>query len=166
MSASDDPRGPGPEPEVRARRRTGLWVRLGLVLLLVVLVTVVHRSASVSRTLPPGRWGQTIACLEHDQSERITDVQTGAVPTGHTTAVTATRIQRSVTLAEVRDAASAAAARAIVTGNRFGELSRADYRTAGPIVWAFAANEGDPPQISANAGERQLIDFCAEHPRR
>jgi hypothetical protein len=161
-----DPRDPAPDPRVRTRRRTGLWIRLGLVLLLVVLITIVHRSSSKSTTLPAGRWGQTIACLERNQTERITDTRTGAVPTSRTTTVTVTRIQRNVTLAEVRDAGSAATARAIVAHNRFDELSRADYRTAGATVWAFVANAGDPPKISANSGERQLIDFCAEHPGR
>ena len=140
------------------------WVPLGLLVLLFALVAIVPRHTPLSRTLPPGRWGAAIRCLEHNGSFRVTAFGTSAAPNRNTTTVGLGSTLGEHTLAELREAPSAAAARAVVTGNRFGELSRSDYRTDGRIVWAYVES-GAAPNFVANAGDRALIAACVRRPR-
>jgi hypothetical protein len=154
---------PPPPPPPRSRRRLGVTV--GLLVLLGLLIAFVPRHSSVQSTsLPPGRWGETIRCLERLNTDRVTVARTGAVPSAHTSEVDITSIFPHRLLAQMRDAGAPAAARAVATGHRLG-VNVTGYRTAGPIVWGYAEN-GTPPHVSANAGDRTLISFCATHPHR
>lgn len=148
------------------RRMRRPWVPLGLLVLLAVLIAVLPRHSLQSRTLPPGRWGATIRCLERNTSFRVSAFGTGRAPERSTTTIAVARSNLGHrTLAELRQAASPAAAREVASANRFGEVARADYRTDGRIVWAYVEG-GTPPRLLANAGERALIDACVRNPRR
>ena len=148
-------------PVARSRRR--LMVTTGLLVLLCVLIAVVPRHSTLSKTFPPGRWGGTIACLEHLQSYQVTDARTGAVPGAHTTVIDVSSVQLRHLLVRMRDTGDPAAARAVASHHRLAGASLTDYRTIGPVVWAYAEH-GTPPQVSANAGDRTLISFCVTHP--
>ncbi len=164
MGARSDGGDPGrPRPAWRRRLRRP-WVPAVLLIVLFVLIAVVPRHSLQSRTLPPGRWGATIRCLERNTSFRVTAYGTDRAPERTTTTIAVQANLGHQTLAELRRTAGAAAARAIVRANRFGELRRADYRTDGPIVWAFVES-GGPPKFASDSGERTLIDTCVGNPR-
>jgi hypothetical protein len=160
--------GEGDEPVDRRpawrRRMRRPWVPLGLLVLLFVLIAVVPRRNLHSRTLPPGRWGAALRCLEDKTSFRVTAFGTGAAPERTTMTIAVQTNLGHHTLAELRQTPSAAAARAVVTGNRFGEVDRSDYRVDGRIVWAYV-HDGGAPNFVANAGERELIDACVRDAR-
>jgi hypothetical protein len=139
------------------------WVPLGLLVLLFILIAIVPRRNLHSRTLPSGGWGATIRCLEHKTSFRVTAFGHDVAPERATTTIAVQTNLGHHTLAELRRAPSAAAARSIVTHNSFGEVQRSAYRTDGPIVWAYVQN-GSAANFAANAGERVLIDACVRHP--
>jgi hypothetical protein len=161
LGGSGDPDGPG-----WRRRMRRPWVPLGLLVLLAVLIAVVPRHGLRSRTLPPGRWGATIRCLERNSSFRVSAFGTGRAPVRSTSTISVARSDLGHrTLAEVRQAPSAAVARRLARTNRFGEVARADYRTDGRIVWAYV-EAGAPPKPVANPGERALIDACVRTPAR
>jgi len=142
------------------------WVPLGLLVLLAVLIAVLPRRGLESRTLPPGRWGATIRCLERNTSFRVSAFGADAAPGRSTITVSVARSNFGHrTLAELRQTASADDAREVVRENRFGEVSRTDYRTDGRIVWAYVEG-GAPPRVVADAGERALIGACVRNPRR
>jgi hypothetical protein len=145
------------------RRMRRPWVPLGLLGLLFILIAVVPRHNPHSRTLPPGQWGETIRCLESKTSFRVTAFGTGAAPERASTTIAVQTNLGHHTLAELRQTASAAAARAVVSGNRFGEVDRSAYQTAGRVVWAYV-KDGGAANFAANAGERALIDACVRHP--
>ena len=160
--AEDPP--PGGSRRRRRHRSRRLQITAGLLGLLLVLILVVPRDSNISRTLPVGGFGQAIRCLERDQLDRVQDTTTGAVPTSRTESVVVQKIH-GTTLAELREAPTAAAARALARRDAFGSISPADPRSAGRIAWAYALN-GDPPHVVANAGERTLIGFCVRTPGR
>jgi hypothetical protein len=145
-------------PQWRRRARRP-WVPLGLLVLLFALIAIVPRGTLHSRTLPLGRWGQTIRCLEHNDSFRVAAYGTGVAPERTTTTVAVESNLGHHVLAELREALSPAAARAVVSGNRFGEVQRGDYRTDGRIVWGYARS-ASPSRYLADTGERALIDAC------
>jgi hypothetical protein len=93
----------------------------------------------------------------------VTAFGTNAAADRATTAIAIESNLGHHTLAELRQAPSAAAARAVVRANRFGEVQRSDYRTNGRIVWAYSQS-GEPSKYAANAGERVLIDACVRNP--
>jgi hypothetical protein len=155
------PEGAGP----RRRLRRRLPITLGLLALLLLLIVLLPRSRPSSTSLPPGRWGRTIACLQRNQSYAVLDVRGRRTPDASTRAVIVRSTVRRQDLAELRDAGSSAAAQAVVRGNRLGQLRRGDYRTFGAVVWAYVEN-GDPPHVIANAGDKTLIAFCVRTPRR
>ena len=148
----------------RSRRRQWTWT-LGTLALLLILIAVVPRSHSTSKSLPPGGWGRTIACLERNQSYRVTDARTGGTPDAATRGVRVRAAVRRLTLAELRNAGSPAAARHIARANGLHELSGSPYRVHGSIVWTYP-EDGDPPRVSADAGDRTLIEFCVRTPDR
>jgi hypothetical protein len=139
------------------------WVPLGLLLLLFILIAVVPRRNLHSHTLPPGGWGATIRCLEHNTSFRVTTFGTEVAPERATTTIAVQTNLGHHTLAELRQTPSAAAARAAVSGNRFGEVERSAYHTDGRIVWGYAQS-GGAANFVANAGDRTLIDACVRTP--
>jgi hypothetical protein len=145
------------------KRRRGSLIGLFFLALLAVLIVVVPRHGNRSRTFPPGRWGNTIACLEHDATYKVLD-PAGALPDAHTLAVMVQDRVRHTDLAQLRNAGSAARATAIAAHQGLGRDTTA-YRTDGPIVWAFDIG-GDPPHQFANAGDHSLVDFCARTPQR
>jgi len=151
----------------RGLRRRGRrpWVPLGLLVLLFVAIVLVPRRSPVSRTVPPGRFGAAIRCLQRNGSFRVVTFGTSAAPdrATRTIAIEANRLGHR-TLAEMREASSAGVARSIVARNRFGELDGRDYRVDGRIVWGYDRN-GDPPRYVANAGERTLVGACVRTPR-
>ena len=163
---SRDPRDPrnlrGPRPAWRRRMRRP-WVPLGLLVLLFILIAVVPRQSLHSRTLPPGRWGATIHCLENNDNFRVAAFGTDRAPERGTTTVAVQTNLGHHTLAELRQTASAAAAQQVVRANRFGEVERADYHTDGRIVWAYSQS-GAPSRFVANGGERALISACVSDP--
>jgi hypothetical protein len=131
--------------------------------LLAVLIAVVPHHSGRSKTFPPGHWGQTIACLEHNAIYGV-KAAAGTVPDAHTLAVQVTNRVQHTDLAQLRNAGSAARAQAIASHQSLGRDATA-YRTDGSIVWAYDEG-GDPPHEQANAGDHTLIDFCARTPRR
>lgn len=156
---------PAPRDDARrSRRRQWSWT-LGTLALLLVLVAIVPRSHSTSTSLPSGSWGRTIACLERNQSYRVTDGRTGGTPHEVTRDVRVRGTVRRVTLAELRNADSPAAARHIARTNGLGQLSGTPYRVWRSIVWTYP-QDGDPPRVSANSGDRTLIGFCVRTPDR
>ena len=159
----DDVAEPEDQRPAWRRRARRPWVPLGLLVLLFVLIAVVPRGSLHSRTLPPGRWGAAIRCLEHKTSFRVTAFGTDVAPDRSTTTIAVETNLGHHQLAELRRTPSATAARAIVRANRFGEIERADYHTDGPIVWGYVQS-GAPSRFVANAGERTLIDACVRNP--
>ena len=156
------------EPEDRRpqwrRRMRRPWVPFGLLVLLFVLIAVVPRRNLHSRAFPPGRWGAAISCLENKASFRVTAFGTDRAPDRTTTTIGVQTNLGHHALAELRQAPSIAAARAVVDGNRFGEVVRADYHTDGRIVWGYVQS-GSPSRLVANAGERALIAACVRDPK-
>ena len=155
-------------PRRRRRNSRRLQITVGLLILLAVLVAVVPHHSGVSRALPAGGWGATLRCLEHDPLNRVQDTATRALPDARTTSALVSRIH-GTSLAELRLADSAAAARAIAPpGRQTGGLTTIDPTAAridGRVVWAYALG-GDPPHRSASTGDRTLIDFCVRMPGR
>jgi hypothetical protein len=149
-------------PAWRQRMRRP-WVPIGLLVLLFILIAVVPRHNLRSRTLPPGHWGATLGCLERNTSFRVVAFGTGVAPERGTTTVAVQTNLAHHTLAVLRQAASADAARAVVRQNGFGELSRSGYQTHGRIVWAYEQS-GGAASFTVNAGERALIDACVRSP--
>jgi hypothetical protein len=149
-------------PPRRSRRR--LQVRVGLCGLLLVLIAVLPHHSGRSRKLPAGMWGQTIACLERDQIDKVTDVRTGVLPDASTTSVLVSRV-RGGPLAELIDAGSASAAQARVHHPALNVIDPAGAQSTGSVVWSYALN-GDPPREVASAGDRTLIHFCLTTPDR
>jgi hypothetical protein len=147
------------------RRMRRPWVPLGLLVLLFALIAVVPRRNLHSRTLPPGGWGATIRCLEHNTSFRVTAFGTSVAPDRATTTIAVQTNLGHHTLAELRQAPSAAGARAVARTNRFGELGGGSYHTDGRIVWAYVQS-GGAANFVANAGDRALIDACVRNPTR
>jgi hypothetical protein len=147
------------------RRMRRPWVPLGLLVLLFILIAVVPRRNFHSRTLPPGGWGATIRCLEHNTSFRVTAFGTDVAPERATTTIAVQTNLGHHTLAELRQAPTAAAARAVVSGNHFGEVERSAYHIDGRIVWAYVQS-GGAANFVANAGDRALIDACVRNPTR
>lgn len=163
MSIPDATRNSGaPTPGWRRRMRRP-WVPLGLLVLLFVLIAVVPRQGLRSHSLPPGRFGAAIRCLERNDSFRVTAFGTDVAPERADRTIVVQSNLGHHTLAELRDTGSPAAARSVVRANRFGELERADYRLAGPIVWGYARS-GSPLRYTANAGERALVASCVRRP--
>jgi len=163
MGALDgDEESDGPRVAWRRRMRRP-WVPAGLLVLLFVLIAVVPRQTLHSRTVPPGQWGAAIRCLERHDSFRVTAFGTDLAADRATTAIAVESNLGHRTLAELRQAPTAAAARAVVRANRFGEVQRSDYRTDGRIVWAYNQS-GEPSTYAANAGERALVDACVRNP--
>jgi hypothetical protein len=158
-------RTPDVPPPPRRPRRLRWGITLGLLGLLLVLIVLLPRSRATSRTLPPGRWGRTIACLERNQTYRVLDRRTGGLPDAATRAVALRSTIHRYPLAELRDAGSPTAARAIARRHGLHQPSLADYRTAGPIVWVYT-EDGEPPHVSADAGDRTIIAFCVRTPPR
>ncbi len=157
---SPDPPAPGRR---RHRNRPRHAVTLAAIVVLFVLITLVHRGSDAkSSSLPAGHWGATIACLERDTLNTVTDANapTGAVPDSHTTEVVVTSRVPHRELAVIRDAGTAAAARAAARRQTLGEPA-GSVHVAGSIAWAFSEG-GDPPHAFANAGQMTLIDFCIE----
>jgi len=148
-------------PAWRQRMRRP-WVPLALLALLFILIAIVPRGNLQSRTLPPGRWGATIRCLEREASFRVIAFGTDVAPSRATTTIGVETNLGHHTLAELRQAASPAAAKAVVSGNRFGELNRSTYHTDGRVVWAY--DQGGAGSDIVNAGERALIDACVRRP--
>jgi hypothetical protein len=167
--AEDHPGGTGETDEAVdgrpawRRRMRRPWVPLGLLVLLFALIAIVPRGNLHSRTLPPGGWGATIRCLEHNTGFRVTAFGTGVAPERETTTIAIETNLGHHTLAELRQAPSAAAARAVVSGNRFGEVDRSAYHTDGRIVWAYVQS-GGAANFVANAGDRALVDACVRNP--
>lgn len=161
QEGSDEPGGPWARG---SRRRQWTWT-LATLAVLLVLIILVPRSHTTSKSLPAGGWGRTLACLERNQGYRVTDTRTGASPDSHTRAVRVRSVVRRLELAVLGHAASPAAARRVARANGLHELPGAPYRSWGSIVWAYTEN-GDPPRVSANAGDRTLIDFCVRTPDR
>jgi hypothetical protein len=151
------------EGEAPRKRRRGLTLGLFFLALLALLIAVVPRHGARSKTFPPGSWGQTIACLEHNAIYTVLD-PVGGLPDAHTLAVTVRNRVHRTDLAQLRNAGSAARARAIAAHQRLGREATA-YRTDGPIVWGYDEG-GDPPHELANAGDHTLIDFCVRTPQR
>jgi hypothetical protein len=147
-----------------SRRRQWTWT-LGVLALLFVLIAVIPRSHTTSKSLPAGAWGRTIACLERNNGYQVTDTRTGASPTSHTRAVRVRSTVRRVDLAVLGRAASPAAARHVARSNGLRELPGTPYRVWGSIVWTYPET-GDPPRVSASAGDRTLIGFCVRTPDR
>jgi hypothetical protein len=145
------------------RRMRRPWVPLGLLVLLFILIAVVPRRNLHSTTLPPGQWGAAIRCLENKTSFRVTAYGTDVAPNSATTTIAVQTNLGHHTLSELRQAASPAAAAAIVRGNDFGEVDRSAYHTDGRIVWAYVQN-GGAANFAANAGDRALIDACVRNP--
>lgn len=145
------------------RRMRRPWVPLGLLVLLFILIAVVPRRNLRSRTLPPGGWGLAIGCLERNTSFRVTAFGTSVAPERATTTIAVQTNLGHHTLAELRQAPSAAAARAVARTNRFGELEGDTYHTDGRIVWAYVQS-GGAANFVANAGDRALIDACVRNP--
>jgi hypothetical protein len=156
-----------PEPaaaQPRPRRhRRGLKTGIFFLALLAVLIAVVPHHDGRSTSLPAGRFGATIACLERNALYMVSDAA-GALPDAHTRLVQVQRKPGHTDLARLRDAGAAARARTIARARGFGgDATR--YLSDGPIVWAFQAG-GDPPHLFADAGDRTLIDFCVRTPTR
>ncbi len=86
------------------RRMRRPWVPLGLLVLLFILIAVVPRRNLHSRTLPPGGWGATIRCLEHNTSFRVTAFGTDLAPERATTTIAVQTNLGHHTLAELRQA--------------------------------------------------------------
>ncbi len=183
MSLPDDPFGTAPDdpfgeradlpseypvdhrtspPPRRSRRR--LQIRVGLCALLLVLIVVLPHHSGRSKTLPAGMWGRTLACLERNQLDKLTDVRTQALPDAATTSVLLSRVRGS-SLAQFTDAGSAAAARTRAHHPAFNAVDPAATQITGAVVWSYALN-GDPPHESADAGDRTLVRFCLTTPGR
>jgi hypothetical protein len=156
---SDHQRSPPPR---RSRRR--LQVRVGLCGLLLVLIAVLPHHSGRSRKLPAGMWGQTIACLERDQIDKVTDVRTGSLPDAATTSVLLSRV-RGGPLAEFREAGSATAARTLSPHPALNAIDPVAAHVTGSVVWSYALN-GDPPRETDNAGDRAIVSFCLATPDR
>jgi hypothetical protein len=159
----DDVPRPAASGDAPRKRRRGFSIGLFFLALLAVLIVVIPHHTNHSKTLPPGRWGDTIACLEHNATYNVLD-RAGTLPDVHTLAVTVQDHVRRTDLAQLLNAGSAARARAIAAHQSLGRATTA-YRTDGPIVWAFELG-GDPPHQFANAGDHSLVDFCARTPQR
>ncbi len=163
-----DPGAEGPDgaadrrPAWRRRMRRP-WVPLGLLVLLFILIAVVPRRNLHSRTLPPGRWGATIRCLESKTSFRVTAYGTDVAPDRTSTRIAVQTNLGHHTLGELAQASSVGAAGAVVRANRFGEVDRSAYHTDGRVVWAYVQS-GGAANFVANAGERALIDACVRSP--
>ncbi|HTU32077.1 MAG TPA: hypothetical protein VMF07_21985 [Solirubrobacteraceae bacterium] len=152
--------------DIRPARRQRLrrpWVPLGLLVLLFILVAVVPRHGLHSRTFPSGSWGATLRCLERNTNFRVVAFGTSVAPERATTMVAVQTNLAHHTLAELRQAPSAAAARAVARHNGFGEIDRSGYQTDGRVVWAYNQS-GGASNFTVNAGERALIDACVRHP--
>ena len=156
----------GAAPDTRPPRRRNSRVRVLIAIaLLIVLIVFASLHHHPSGSLPPGRWGLTIACLQRDGLLSVTDAAgSGTAPTGvHTTAVLVSAARHDTLLAEVRDYATPAAASAGRAHNAL-RAPGGDYLQDGVDLWAWIPG-GTPLHLLSNAGERTIISSCVRDPR-
>lgn len=126
----------------------------------MIVIAAIASGGTSSKSLPKGKWGKTIACLESDPLLLVTDANSASAanPDRNTTAVSINSQLHGYQLATIEDAESPARARSVVRMN--GLLApTANYETDGPIVWAWTEG-GDTPHVLASASDQATITSC------